>query len=385
MNNKPKIEVWNNIEKAFWDSPNNPEEILEQFLYGDEEQKRYIMVKFFTILDWRDILDIIPYDIAIRYVKDDKTIDMLFPDAIQEVYRNMQRYLRKYEPQVNFLSETKNDTSKKVKEQEKRIAPMQLNSNEINKIDTTELEIFKPDTKLAFFLAKKDKTDFIYNTSALEGNAMTYPEVQTLLEGITVGGHKLSDEQQILNQNKSVEYLFKLIESKTFKLDIDTFLKLHSFVTKEEALKWGVFRDTQVNIGGTDYEVPNADMLENIFNEGIKEIKKINHPIIRAITMFLFGAKCQFFYDGNKRTSRLMMNGILIKEGYPILNIKAKDKLEFNRMMINFYNNNDIIPSIKYLMDYYIKQNRKFVVENKQQAKRNTSKKQKNKKPTRRL
>ena len=111
MNNKPKIEdffshivkapkekkieIWNNIEKAFWDSPNNPEEILEQFLYGDEEQKRYIMVKFFTILDWRDILDIIPYDIAIRYVKDDKTIDMLFPDAIQEVYRNMQRYLRK--------------------------------------------------------------------------------------------------------------------------------------------------------------------------------------------------------------------------------------------------------------------------------------------------
>ncbi len=237
---------------------------------------------------------------------------------------------------------------------------MKLHSQEINQIDTSKLSIFKPNQELAFYLAKKDKIDFVYNTSALEGNAMTYPEVQTLLEGVTVGGHKLSDEQQVLNQNKSVDYLFELIESKSFKLDIDTFISLHAFVAKEEALKWGAFRESAVNIGGTDYEVPHADTLETLFNDGIKEIKEINHPITRAITMFLFGAKCQFFYDGNKRTSRLMMNGILIEGGYPILNIKAKDKLEFNSMMVKFYDSDDIIPSIEYLMEYYIKQNMKF-------------------------
>ena len=57
-------------------------------------------------------------------------------------------------------------------------------------------------------LDEKDKVDFIYNTSALEGNAMTYPEVETLLDGITVGGHKLSDEQQILNQNRRLWNIF---------------------------------------------------------------------------------------------------------------------------------------------------------------------------------
>ncbi len=237
---------------------------------------------------------------------------------------------------------------------------MKLNSDEINKIDTNKLSIFKPNPELAFYLAKKDKIDFVYNTSALEGNAMTYPEVQTLLEGVTVGGHKLSDEQQILNQNKSVDYLFELIENKSFNLDIDTFTTLHSFVAKEEALKWGVFRESSVNIGGTDYEVPHADLLENIFIEGMEDIKKINHQIIKAITMFLFGAKCQFFYDGNKRTSRLMMNGILIEAGYPILNIKAKDRLEFNSMMVKFYDGDDITPSVEYLVDYYIEQNKKF-------------------------
>ena len=240
---------------------------------------------------------------------------------------------------------------------------MKLNSQEINKIDTSKLSIFKPNPDLAFYLAKKDKIDFVYNTSALEGNAMTYPEVQTLLEGVTVGGHKLSDEQQILNQNKSVEYLFKLIEEKSFKLDIDNFTALHSFVAKEEALKWGVFRESSVNIGGTDYQVPHADTLEALFAEGMKEIEKINHPIIQAITMFLFGAKCQFFYDGNKRTSRLMMNAILIEVGYPILNIKAKNRLEFNSMMIGFYDGDDIAPSIEYLMNYYIEQNSRLIQE----------------------
>ncbi|TET86949.1 MAG: hypothetical protein E3J96_06445 [Sulfurovum sp.] len=63
---------------------------------------------------------------------------------------------------------------------------MTLDSKQINTIDTKLLEIFKPNKKHAFMLVKKDKIDFIYNTSALEGNAMTYPEVQTLLEGITI-------------------------------------------------------------------------------------------------------------------------------------------------------------------------------------------------------
>ena len=65
-------------------------------------------------------------------------------------------------------------------------------------------------------MAHKDKVDFIYNTSALEGNSMTYPEVETLLGGITVGGHKLSDEQQILNQNRSINLLFKMIKNDDF-------------------------------------------------------------------------------------------------------------------------------------------------------------------------
>jgi len=230
---------------------------------------------------------------------------------------------------------------------------MKINSNLINTIDTENLNSFVPNKNLSFALAKKDKIDFIYNTSALEGNAMTFPEVQTLLEGITVGGHTLSDEQQILNQNRSVNLLFALLETNEFCIDKPTLLKLHGKVAQEEAIAWGEFRTSGVNIGGTEYLPPKADALNSIFEDGISEIKKLNHPIIKAVTYFFFGAKSQFFFDGNKRTSRLMMNGILLDNGYPILNIKAKDKLEFNKMMIEFYDNDDILKAIEYLVKYY--------------------------------
>jgi len=238
---------------------------------------------------------------------------------------------------------------------------MKINSEFINNIDTTNLNMFVPNKNLSFSLAKKDKIDFIYNTSALEGNAMTFPEVQTLLDGITVGGHKLSDEQQILNQNRSVNLLFELIEKNEFHINKPTLLKLHGKVAEEEAITWGEFRTSGVNIGGTEYIPPKADELNSIFEDGVNEIKKINHPIIRAITYFLFGAKSQFFFDGNKRTSRLMMNGILLESGYPILNIKAKDKLEFNKVMIEFYDGDEINKAIEYLVNYYIKQNTHLV------------------------
>ncbi|MFP4333055.1 MAG: Fic family protein [Campylobacterales bacterium] len=235
------------------------------------------------------------------------------------------------------------------------------------KIDVDKLNAFDvgftltPDIEYYTFLAKKDRVDYIYNTSSLEGNPMTYPEVQTLLEGITVGGHKLSDERMILNQNRSVELLFDMLKNCEFRVDKSTFCKLHSKVSEEEALKWGEFRDGDVNIGGTEYKPPTYKNLESVFEDGVKKISQLLNPIIKAICFFLFGAKNQFFYDGNKRTSRLMMNGILLSSGYPILNIKAKDKLEFNTKMIEFYEGDECIGTLEYLAHYYREQNERLV------------------------
>lgn len=234
---------------------------------------------------------------------------------------------------------------------------MIINYDEIKSINTLDYSFVNVDYQRSFKLAQKDKVDYIYNTSALEGNLMTFVEVKTLLDGITVGGHKLSDEQMILNQNRSINLLFQLLEDKSFSINKETFLNLHKEVSKEEALEWGVFRKLQVNISGTDYIPPYYEDLEIIFNENIQRINEIKNPCAKAFTFFLIGAKNQFFYDGNKRTSRLMMNGILLANGYPLLNIKVRDQLEFNKMMIDFYNNDiSIADGVSYLTNYYQKE-----------------------------
>ena len=47
-------------------------------------------------------------------------------------------------------------------------------------------------------------------------------------------------------------------------------------------------------------------------------------------------SRTQFFYDVNERMGRFLMNGILLDNGYPIINLPAKRQLEFNTKMIRF-------------------------------------------------
>ncbi|RLA75708.1 MAG: hypothetical protein DRG11_00465 [Epsilonproteobacteria bacterium] len=129
---------------------------------------------------------------------------------------------------------------------------------------TSETTMIKPNRKLYIAMAKKDTVDYVYNTSALEGNAMIYSEVQTLLEGITVGGHKLSDENMILNQNRSMKLLFELLDKYSFDDNKNTICMLHKEVAKEEALTWGKFRQSNVRIGGTEFLPPSYDKLDDI-------------------------------------------------------------------------------------------------------------------------
>ncbi len=210
-----------------------------------------------------------------------------------------------------------------------------------------------PDKELSYFTAKKNKDSYVYNVVNLEGNPMTFPEVKTLLDGVTVGGHKIEDEQQVLNQKKSLEILLSLIKERKFDLDKDIFSKLNGIVALGEALAPGQFRTGKVGIGGTDFVPPSPDELEGVFDEGIRDIENIEYPVARALVFFGFGSLNQFFWDGNKRTSRLMANGILIKNGCPALNIKAEDKLDFNKFMIRFYDTQDYNVLLSWLLPYY--------------------------------
>ena len=58
----------------------------------------------------------------------------------------------------------------------------------------------KPNKAKALMLAKRQLPELVCDAVNLEGIPLTLPEIQTLLDGITVGGHKVSDQHIALNQ-----------------------------------------------------------------------------------------------------------------------------------------------------------------------------------------
>jgi Fic family protein len=205
--------------------------------------------------------------------------------------------------------------------------------------------------------------EYVWDAAVLEGNPFTFPEVKTLLDGVTVGGHKLSDQEQILNLAESSKRLLALARERRFTLDKPTFCELHAIVARNEALEWGHFRgegaetsltpDVALGQHGRFTPLPTehgALGLNRVFAAGLAVLETVV-PFERALAFFLFGALQQFFFDGNKRTSRLMMNGVLMSEGIDAVSIPAARAAEFNSRMVDFYVTRDGTDMMAFILD----------------------------------
>lgn len=203
--------------------------------------------------------------------------------------------------------------------------------------------------------------EFVWDAGVLEGNPFTFPEVKTLLDGITVGGRKLSDQEQILNLAESSKRLLAMVKSGTFSLTKPVFTEINGIVARNESLEWGLFRgEGQYNDFTPDVvlgehgrytplaTLPGAPELNRVFTSGSTALKACP-PFERATAFFLFGALQQFFFDGNKRTSRFMMNGILMANGIDAISIPAAKAQDFNEKMVRFYLSKDASEMMDFL------------------------------------
>lgn len=184
------------------------------------------------------------------------------------------------------------------------------------------------------FLAKKKWDENVYCGMRMENRAVTFPQTKTILAGVNVPNVRIDDIQAILNMRDAWKYL---IDTVSAPLTLDYICKLNKFIARNEALEWGTLRIGAVGISGTDYmpPIPNADNvkaeLENILNADTSATDK-------ALSVFTWGARSQLFWDGNKRTSLLVANKILISAGAGMLTIKESNMQEFNELLVDFYN-----------------------------------------------
>ena len=207
--------------------------------------------------------------------------------------------------------------------------------------------------------------EFVWDASVLEGNPFTFPEVKTLLDGVTIGGRMISDQEQVLNLAESSKHLLALVKAGKFSLDKATFTELHGLVARNEALEWGHFRGEGKETGYTPdvglgehgrytplATVSGAPELNRVFASGLQALQsEVPQPFEKAAAFFLFGALQQFFFDGNKRTSRFMMNGILMSAGIDAISVPAAKAHEFNENMVRFYLKKDATEMMAFLVD----------------------------------
>lgn len=124
-------------------------------------------------------------------------------------------------------------------------------------------------------------------------------------------------------------------------------------MARNEALEWGVLRSGNVGISGTDYvpPVPDGEEVEKELADIILS-EKTNTE--KAINVFLWGTRRQIFWDGNKRTSLLLANKILVANGNGILTITEKNMAQFNDLLVAYYNRNDRSLIKVFLYEYAI-------------------------------
>lgn len=197
------------------------------------------------------------------------------------------------------------------------------------------------------FLAKKKWDENVYCGMRMENRAVTFPQTQTILNGVNVPGVQLDDIQAILNMRDAWRYLMDSIDE---PLTVDYICKLNEFIARNEALVWGKLRTGTVGISGTDHKPPVPEH-ESVKAE-LEEIMTVDTTATeKALNAFAWGARGQFFWDGNKRTSLTVANKILLSAGAGVLTITDKHMEKFNALLLDFYNTGEAEALKAFLYD----------------------------------
>lgn len=187
-------------------------------------------------------------------------------------------------------------------------------------------------------LAHNMTSEVVYCGMKMEQRDVTLSQVQTILKGINVPEVRINDLEAILNMRDAWKYLLSTVsEPVTFEY----WCKLNEYIARNEALEWGKLRTGSVGISGTDYEppVPNKDKTVAELDAILTDADATTTD--KALAAFTWGARGQFFWDGNKRTSLMLANKILILGGAGIMTITDKYMEKFNGLLLDFYNTDE--------------------------------------------
>jgi Fic family protein len=205
------------------------------------------------------------------------------------------------------------------------------------------LDAFRPIPHAVLANIKENlNIEWTYNSNHIEGNTLTLQETRMVLEdGITVGGKSLNEHLEIVNHKEAISYVESLA-SPAYMLTERDVLEVHALVLNKIQKDFaGQFRTAGVRIGGANFIPPNALKVPDLIAELISWENTGSMDIIEKVTLFHHRfVWIHPFFDGNGRTVRLLMNLLLMKEGFPPAVILGVDRKRYYQALNQANNGN---------------------------------------------
>lgn len=197
-----------------------------------------------------------------------------------------------------------------------------------------KLDQFRPLPKeLVSNLENWFKVELTYTSNALEGNTLTRQETAVVVEkGLTIGGKSLVEHLEATNHAAALGKVVQIAQLETARISEHTILDLHSTILHGiDDANAGRYRSIAVRISGSKVVLPNPAKVPTLMAEFVQEIgNRLDwHPVALAAEAHYQLVTIHPFIDGNGRTARLLMNLILLQNGYPPALIRKRDRVPY--------------------------------------------------------
>lgn len=190
-------------------------------------------------------------------------------------------------------------------------------------------------------------TEYTFESNRIEGNTLSLQETSLVInEGLTISGKTMREHLEAVNHSAAVAFITELA---TQQADFDrrTLLDLHNLILRGvDSENAGRYRSVPVRIGGSRHEPPQPYLLDKLMEDYFihyRQQRESLHPVLLAADMHERLVSIHPFIDGNGRTSRLVMNLILLRNGYTIANLKGdpNSRLAYYRALEKVQVDND--------------------------------------------
>jgi len=193
-----------------------------------------------------------------------------------------------------------------------------------------ELDALRPlPPELVKNLEEWFRVELTYTSNAIEGNTLSRQETALVVEkGITVDGKSITEHLEAINHAEALDYVKKLAQARRQDVKESDISSLHQIILKKiDDGNAGKYRTMAVRIAGSEVILPNALKVPELMTAFVAWLKGAEgHPVDIAAKAHFDLVSIHPFVDGNGRAARLLMNLLLMQEGYPPALVRKEDR-----------------------------------------------------------